>query len=76
MEFINNQNRLKKPLIKAKEGFIETEWGEATSYLSNKLTEYKGDKFALIASGAGTNEDNYIAQKFTRLVMELSLIHI
>ena len=76
MEYINNQNRLKKPLIKAKEGFIETEWNEAASYLSNKLTEYKGDKFALIASGAGTNEDNYIAQKFTRLVMETNNIDV
>ena len=69
MEFINNSNRLEKPLIKAKEGFTETEWNECISYLSSKLNEYKGDGFALIASGAGTNEDNYVAQKFARLVM-------
>ena len=37
MEFINNQNRLKRPLIKAREGFIETDWDETVSYLSNKL---------------------------------------
>ena len=69
MEFINDRNRLEKPLIKAKEGFIEAGWDEVIPYLSNKLNEYKGDKFALIASGIGTNEDNYIAQKFSRLVM-------
>ena len=76
MEFINNQNRLKRPLIKAKEGFIETDWDGTTSYLSNKLTEYKGEEFAIIASGAGTNEDNYIAQKFSRLVMESNNIDV
>ena len=69
MEFLNNKNRLKTPMINNKEQFIETEWDEAISYLSNKLIEYKGDQFAMIASGSGTNEDNYVAQKFARLVM-------
>ena len=76
MEFINNQNRLKRPMIKAKEGFIETDWDETVSYLSNKLTEYKGEEFAIIASGAGTNEDNYVAQKFSRLVMDSNNIDV
>ena len=47
----------------------ETTWTAAIDSVAAKLKEVDGDSFALIASPRGTNEDSYVAQKFTRAVM-------
>jgi formate dehydrogenase alpha subunit len=52
-----------------KEGFVEVSWDEALPFIADQLKNYKADEFALIASTRCTNEDNYIAQKFARVVM-------
>ncbi len=52
-----------------KGGFVKATWDEALDYVAKKLKKYKGEEFALIASTKCTNEDNYIAQKFARVVM-------
>ncbi|MEW6674444.1 MAG: molybdopterin-dependent oxidoreductase [Nitrospirota bacterium] len=49
--------------------FREASWDEALELVANKFKNYKGEEFALIASTKCTNEDNYIAQKFARVVM-------
>jgi predicted molibdopterin-dependent oxidoreductase YjgC len=49
--------------------FRESSWDEAIDFVARKLKKYKGEEFALIASTKCTNEDNYIAQKFARVVM-------
>jgi len=49
--------------------FREASWDEALELIANKLKNYKGEDFALITSTKCTNEDNYIAQKFARVVM-------
>lgn len=67
--FINHPERLTKPLIKKDDHFLEVEWDEAMEFAARKLSEYKGDSFAVISSARCTNEDNYLMQKFTRLVM-------
>ena len=67
--FINDPERLTKPLIKRNGKFIEVEWDEALELASQKLLLYKGDSFAAISSARCTNEDNYLLQKFTRLAM-------
>jgi len=67
--FINHPDRLKKPLIKKDDNFIEVEWDEALDYVAQKLSEYEGDEFASISSARCPNEDNYAVQKFTRVVM-------
>ncbi len=67
--FINHPTRLMKPLIKKEGQFVEVEWDEALELAAQKLSIYKGDSFAAISSARCTNEDNYIMQKFTRLVM-------
>jgi formate dehydrogenase major subunit len=68
-QFINHPDRLKKPLIKRNNNFVEVEWNEALDYVSEKLSKYKGDSFAAISSARCPNEDNYAVQKFTRAVM-------
>jgi formate dehydrogenase alpha subunit len=50
-------------------GFGGVSWDEALTTVAKKLKKYKGEEFALIASAKCTNEENYIAQKFARVVM-------
>jgi formate dehydrogenase (NADP+) alpha subunit len=49
--------------------FKEATWDEALTTVAKKLKKYKGEEFALIASAKCTNEENYIAQKFAKVVM-------
>lgn len=67
--FVNSTDRLTSPLIKQNGKFVEVSWDEALESVANKLTKYKGEQFALVASTKCPNEDNYIAQKFARVVM-------
>ena len=68
-EFVHHPQRLTNPLIKQNGKFRETTWEEALDLIANKLQRYKGDQFALISSAKCTNEENYLAQKFARVVM-------
>ena len=47
----------------------EATWEEVLDYIAQRLAEYKGDSFALLASPNSTNEELYLAQKFTRVAM-------
>ncbi len=67
--WINHDERLKTPLIKINGKFREADWDEALSIISKKIEKYKGNKFALFASARCTNEENYLLQKFARVVM-------
>ena len=67
--FINHPDRLRKPLIKKDDEFIEVEWDEALDHVAQNLSDYTGDEFASISSARCPNEDNYAVQKFTRVVM-------
>ena len=69
LEFVNSKARLRKSLIKTDGELAETTAIAALDQAAERLSQYKGDQFALLASPRGTNEDNYIAQKFARTVM-------
>ncbi len=49
--------------------FIEVSWDEALITVAKKLKRYKGEEIAIIASVKCTNEENYVTQKFARVVM-------
>jgi formate dehydrogenase alpha subunit len=68
-EFVHHQDRLTTPLVKKGRGFVEISWEEAIELVARRLAQYKGEKFGLISSVKSTNEDNYILQKFARVVM-------
>ena len=78
LEFINSRKRLKKPLVRRTgvAGLQETSWKEALSVSAERLSQYKGGKFALIASSRGSNEDSYVAQKFARAVMQTNSVDV
>jgi formate dehydrogenase alpha subunit len=49
--------------------FKEVSWDEALTTVAKKLRKYKGEEIAVIASAKCTNEENYVTQKFARVVM-------
>jgi predicted molibdopterin-dependent oxidoreductase YjgC len=76
--FINSPERLTKPLIKENGTFKEVSWDKALDLVANKLSEIKGkhggDSIGVLTSARMTNEDNYIAHKFTRAVLKTNNI--
>jgi formate dehydrogenase major subunit len=71
--FYNHKDRLRTPLIKKNGEFVEASWDEAYDFIAAKLTEikenYGPDSIAGLSSSRGTNEENYLMQKFIRAVM-------
>lgn len=76
LEFVNRKERLRKPLVRVDGSLQESTIVDALDQVASRLKEHKGNEFALIASPRGTNEDNYIAQKFARAVMSSNNIDI
>ncbi len=72
-KFINHKDRLKKPLIKKNNEFIEVSWEEAYNHICEKYndikSEYGSEAFAGLSSARCTNEENYLFQKMIRAVM-------
>ena len=73
MDFINDPNRLKTPLIRENGNFREASWDEALDFVSKKLTKIKAetgpDSIMVLSSARVTNEENYLVQKFARAVV-------
>jgi predicted molibdopterin-dependent oxidoreductase YjgC len=71
--FVNSEERLKAPLIKDGDGFKEISWDEAKEIFARRIKEIKDtygpDSIAVLASAKITNEENYLLQKFTRVVL-------
>ena len=72
-DFVQNQKRLSKPLIKRNGAFEEASWDEALDLVASKLTDikkkYGADSIASLSSAKCTNEENYLMQKFMRAVV-------
>ncbi len=72
-EFVHSDERLKKPLIKKNGKFVEVSWDEALDFVAEKLREikekYGPDSIAGLSSAKCTNEENYLFQKFMRVVI-------
>lgn len=68
-EFLYSEDRLKMPLVRKNGTLQETSWEEALDLVSSKLKEATPENFGFIASCRNSNEDAYVMQKFTRVVM-------
>jgi formate dehydrogenase alpha subunit len=72
-QFIQNKNRLTKPLIRKGDDFIEVSWSEAYKRVADGLLgikkNYGPDALAVLSSAKCTNEENYLIMKFTRGVL-------
>ena len=78
MDFVNRRQRLRRPLVRRPDtsGLEEASWSDALDLVAERLSRYKGDRFGLIASPRGTNEDGYVAQKFARTVMNTNNVDV
>ena len=72
-EHINSFMRLKSPLIKEDGRFQKATWSEAIQTAAERfraiIKKYGPDSIGVLVSAKITNEDNYLAQKFTRAVI-------
>ena len=68
--FVEHDDRLKTPLIRKNNKLTPVSWEEALDYVASNLNKYRGDSFATLCSAKATNEDGYIQQKFSRVVMQ------
>ncbi|MDH7497127.1 MAG: 2Fe-2S iron-sulfur cluster-binding protein [Syntrophomonadaceae bacterium] len=72
-DFIHSPDRLTTPLIRENGELREATWDEALGLVASRLgyikEHYGPDAMALFTSARVTNEENYLAQKFTRAVL-------
>ena len=77
-DFIGSDQRLTDPLIKEDGAFRKASWDEAIGLVANKLKTIRdthgGDSIGVLTSARVTNEENYIAHKFTRAVLKTNNI--
>ncbi|MBK6723887.1 MAG: formate dehydrogenase subunit alpha [Acidobacteria bacterium] len=72
-DFVDANDRVTEPMIREDDGWKVVSWEEAISYAAHKLkeidSEFGRDSIAVLGSARATNEENYLAQKFTRVVL-------
>ena len=61
--------RLSEPLVRVDGELRPATWDEALDRVASGLASYSGSEFGLFSCSKATNETNYLAQKFTRVVM-------
>lgn len=72
-EHVNSFMRLKSPLIRENGRLQKATWNEAIQITAENLKKisdtYGPDSIGVLVSAKMTNEENYLAQKFTRAVI-------
>src|ERR1700733_12287799 len=78
-DFVENPDRLTKPLVRNAQGKLEpATWEYALRLAGNKLKEIRDSKggaaIGVIGSNTTTNEENYLLQKFARTILQTNNI--
>jgi NADH-quinone oxidoreductase subunit G len=78
-DFVENPERLSKPLVRNAQGKLEpVTWEYALRFAGNKLKEIRDSKggaaIGVIGSNTTTNEENYLLQKFARTILQTNNI--
>ncbi len=72
-DYVNDPDRLTKPLIREGDTFREASWDEALDLVARRFNEIKAqhgpDSLAFISSSKCTNEESYLMQKLARAVV-------
>ena len=66
--FVHSPDRITTPLIKIDNQWHEASWDEALDAAADGLARNRG-RFGALASAKAANEDGYVIQKLTRVVM-------
>jgi len=62
--------RLTTPLVRKNGALQETTWDEALDRAAEGLSRHRGAAFGMFSCSKATNETNYVAQKFARIVQD------
>lgn len=62
-------SRLSRPLVRKDGVLTPVGWDEALAVAAEGLGRYSGESFGMFSCSKATNEVNYIAQKWARMVM-------
>lgn len=77
-DFIHSKERLTTPLIKENGQLRDATWDEALERVAEELggikTQHGPDSIGVLTSARVTNEENYLANKFTRAVLKTNNI--
>jgi NADH-quinone oxidoreductase subunit G len=78
-DFVENPERLTKPLVRNAAGKLEpVTWEYALRFAGNRLKEIRdtkgGTSIGVIGSNTTSNEENYLLQKFARTVLKTNNI--
>ncbi|HUX45826.1 MAG TPA: NADH-quinone oxidoreductase subunit NuoG [Terracidiphilus sp.] len=78
-DFVENPERLNRPLVRNAQGELEpATWDHALRFAAAKLREIRdargGSSIGVIGSNTTTNEENYLLQKFARVVLQTNNI--
>lgn len=72
--FVDAEDRILRPMVKRDGKWSAVSWAEAlktaAKLLQDAKTNYGADSVGVLGSARATNEDSYLAQKFSRLVLE------
>jgi formate dehydrogenase major subunit len=72
-DFVTAVDRITEPMVRSNGGWSQVTWDEAFSYTAKRLLsileEHGPDSIAILGSARSTNEENYLTQKFARVVI-------
>jgi NADH-quinone oxidoreductase subunit G len=72
-DFAHNEDRLTQPLIRKDGQLVPSPWEEAFSLIGKRFKEVReqhgGESIGVFGSNRTTNEENYLLQKFARVVL-------
>jgi formate dehydrogenase major subunit len=72
-EFVESPDRLTTPLIRDGDGWRSAAWPEAVAFIADRLSRivarHGSGSVGVLGSARATNEENYVAQKFARVVL-------
>jgi len=69
LDYVNHDQRLTTPLIRRNGKLEPATWDEALDMVAGKFARYRGSQIGVLASAKCTNEENYLIQKFGRVVL-------
>lgn len=73
-DFATAKDRVTEPMIRRGGRWIEVSWAEAVGFAADELKriqeQHGKQAAAVLGSARATNEENYLAQKFARVVLE------
>ncbi len=72
-DFVSARDRITEPMIRKNGNWRPVSWDEAIRFVADKLQrivkEHGPDSVGVLGSARGTNEENYLVQKFARTVI-------